>query len=68
MTKAFDYDTAERLDGTVGADLVDASEAAEPTGAVPAYRDADGCWRYVQPSLADAYRTRGEDVITVYVQ
>lgn len=65
--KVVSYDDARRLDGTASDNLIEAS-AAEPTGAVPAYRDADGVWQYVPPSQVEFMGQRGEDVITVYVE
>ena len=62
------YDDAREL-GLASDDLVRESEAAGPTGAVPAYRDADGVWQYVQPSQVDHYRRNlRETVVTVYVE
>ena len=62
------YDTAEALDGAPSADLVEKSLAAGDTGAAPAYRDDASVWQYVEPSMVDQYRrTRGLDIITVYV-
>lgn len=63
------YQTGETLPGTASDELVAASEAEGSTGAVPAYRDADGVWQYVAPSQVDHYRTQlREEVVTVYIE
>lgn len=64
-----DYDTGDRLDGEPSDELINESLAADPTGAVSAYQDAEGVWQYVPPSQVDFYtRQRKEEVITVYVE
>jgi hypothetical protein len=68
MTAVMSYETAETLEGGASEELVRESEAAEPTGAVPAYRDTDGVWQYVAPSQVEHYRRNlRETVVTVYV-
>lgn len=62
------YDDASTLSGTASELLIEMSEEAAPTGAVPAYLDEQGAWQYVAPSQVDHYRNhRGVDVLTVYV-
>lgn len=69
MTNVMSYESAARLSGTASEELVAQSEAAAPTGAVPAYRDEAGVWQYVAPSQVDHYRSQlREDVVTVYVE
>lgn len=68
MRYVLDYDTVNVLEGVPSDELVAASDAAGDTGAVPAYRDVDGVWQYVAPSMRDQYRRMGHDVITVYVE
>lgn len=64
----YDYDTGRRLEGKVSANLLYESNRAEPTGAVPAYRDEHGIWHFVRPSEVNHYRRNlREDVRTVYV-
>jgi hypothetical protein len=63
-----DYDTADRLDGSASEELVEQSVAAEPTGAVAAYRDDDGSWQYVPDCDVERMRRLGCDVQTVYVE
>lgn len=63
-----DYDTGSRVHGTASAELVEQSEAASPTGAVPAYRDDAGVWQYVQPSQVEQTRRLGYEVQTVFVE
>lgn len=63
------YADGDRLDGHPSAELVERSEAAEPTGVVSAYRDGDGVWQYVPDAQVDFYiRQRREDVIAVWVE
>ena len=62
------YDSGNPLDGVPTARLVRESEAAGPTGAVPAYRDESGVWDYVAPGDAEHYRRHlGLDVVTIIV-
>ena len=62
------YADASTLDGIPSAELVHESERAGDTGAVPAYRDDDGVWQYVQPSMVSHYETQlRTPVTTVYV-
>ncbi len=64
-----DYDTSALLEGECSAELARQSAEAAPTGAVPAYRDSDGVWQYVEPSQVEHYeRNLGESVRTVYVE
>lgn len=64
-----DYDTGNSLDGEASAELIAASLAEGETGAVPAYRDAQGVWQYVAPFERAHYRDRlRETVVTVYVE
>ena len=68
MNHVANYDNNELMTGRVSRTLSKASRAAMPTGGVPAYRDANGVWQYVEPSLVDHYRRNlGETVQTVYV-
>lgn len=63
------YETSERLQGRPSAELIEASEAEGSSGAVPAYRDADGVWQYVRPDEVEHYeRQLGETVVTVYTE
>ena len=63
-----DYETAEVLAGRASAELIEQSEHAEPTGAVPAYRDGNGVWQYVAPSDVEHFRRNlGTETQTVYV-
>jgi hypothetical protein len=64
--KLMDLDSGHRLAGWVSHKLILESALAE-SGAVPAYRDDDGVWQYVQPSQVELTRRRGYDVRTVYV-
>jgi hypothetical protein len=68
MHKVTDYQTGNSLDGAPSPALIAASEAAEPTGAVCAYRDEDGDWRLLEASSAESYRRMGHEVRTVYVE
>ena len=63
-------DTGARLAGGASAALIRESEAAAPTGMVPAYYDAArGLWDYVAPSEQDHYRRNlGIESQTVYVE
>lgn len=68
-TKVMSYETGEELSGTPSDLLVRESARAGDTGAVAAYRDADGVWQYVPEHEADHYaRQLGKDVVTVYVE
>ena len=68
MSIVRNYDTGSTLPGTASETLARESAAAEPTGAVPAYRDAAGVWQYVAPSDIERHvRHLGETVLTVYV-
>lgn len=68
MDVVYSYDSGKRLPGIPSDDLVEASRDEGSTGAVPAYRDADGVWQYVQPSDVEHYRCNlREHVITIYV-
>lgn len=67
--RVMDYDTGSSLRGAPSAELVERSAEADPTGAVPAYRDEAGVWQYVQPSMVEQYeRTQRLDIITVYIE
>jgi len=69
MPTVYNYDISEILDGEPSEDLIAASQDAEPTGAVPAFRDEDGIWQYVEPSRRDFYeRHLHHEIITVYVE
>jgi hypothetical protein len=63
-------DTGARLAGCESEALIRESEAAAPTGMVPAYYDeAKGLWDYVTPSEQDHYRRHlGIESQTVYVE
>ncbi len=67
-----DYKSGDRLKGAASEELVEASDEETQrtgTGAVLAYRDDDGIWQHVPCDQEDFYRrTRGEDVVTVYVE
>lgn len=68
MNKVYCYDTGAALDGSASAELITASVAEGPTGAVFAYRDEDGVWQFVAPSQVDHYRRHlGVTTRTVYV-
>lgn len=68
-TRVMDYDSGDTLDGDVSDELRDESAAADPTGAVPAYRDDAGTWQYVAPSQVEhARRNLCQDVRTVWVE
>lgn len=61
------YESNDVLAGAVDPELVRQS-LGEPTGAVPAYLDDDGIWRYVEPSQVTHVRRHLHlDVRTVYV-
>lgn len=64
------YTDGTALRGTASRELLEASEAeGSGTGAVPAYRDSDGVWQYVEPSNVEHYvRNLKEDVVIVYVE
>lgn len=63
-----DYSTGDLLTGTASAELISQSAKVE-TGAVPAYRDVQGVWQYVEPSQQDHYRRQlRETVLTVFVE
>lgn len=68
MAIVMEYATGQRLDGTASPELVRESVNAEPTGAVPAWRDDNDEWQYCPPSGVDLQRRRGFDVRTVYVE
>mgnify|MGYP001587254345 CR=1 FL=1 len=61
----YDYQTGVALPGRPS-DALAAASAAEHsgTGAVGAYRDADGVWQYLRADEIDAY----EDARTVYTR
>lgn len=62
------YDTGSSLSGTPSDDLVRASLAARPTGAVEAYCDG-GVWRPIAEGDRDHYRRNlGIETTTVYVE
>lgn len=70
MASLADYDTGASL-GLVDCtrELVIESRKAEPTGAVPAYRDGDeGPWSYCPPSRVEDMRRQQIEVRTVYVE
>jgi len=62
-----DYNTSDALDGEPSDELIAESEIVTDTGTVPAYLDDSGVWQYVAPCDVDRMRSRGETVITVYV-
>ena len=62
MSRVVDYQTGAPIDGDASEALEAASEAAAPTGAVRAERDARGVWQPVAP--ADS----GPAARTVYVE
>jgi len=65
----YDYDTNEALEGAPSEELIEQSDSASPTGAVPAYRDDDGVWQYVAPSEVEHYRRNLRiETRTVYTQ
>ena len=67
--RAVAYETGARIEGTPSPELVRESNAAAPTGAVPAYRDENGVWQYVEPSQVEHYRRNLRvEVVTVYVE
>lgn len=69
QTRVMDYETGRAMAGRASDELVAASAEAEPTGAVPAYRDERGEWQYVQPSMVDQMTcTQGASIVTVYVE
>ena len=64
-----DYDTSDRVEGDCSVSLYQASQAAAPTGAVAAYRDAAGVWQYLREDEVEHYRrSLRETVVTVYVE
>ena len=64
-----DYETSNPLEGLCSEELEEASRLAEPTGAVPAYRDSTGVWRYVPPSEVENFkRNLNKEVVTVFVE
>lgn len=61
-----DYATTEVVCRLATQELVDESEEAAPSGAVPAYVE-DGVAHYVRPDAVEQARAQGHTVITVYV-
>jgi hypothetical protein len=70
VSRVCNYQTGSALEGEPSEALIEASAAeSSGTGAVCAYRDADGVWQYVPEDEEDFYRrVRGEDVRVVWVQ
>lgn len=63
-----DYGSGAPLEGEPSVELALRSAAAGDSGAVAAYRDADGVWQYVADSQVGHARTHlGHDVVTVWV-
>ena len=56
------------MPGLASEELARESADAGDTGAVPAYRDEAGVWQYVPADQRDAYRARGVEVLTVWVE
>ena len=50
-----DYNTGNALPGKASLKLIMESMASHPTGAVPAYKDENDVWQYVQPSQVTHY-------------
>jgi len=67
--RVVDYLTGASLDGEPSPELVQASCAVLPSGAVNAYRDAAGVWHHVPDGQAEHYRTQlREDVRAIYIE
>lgn len=62
--------TGKELAGPPHRELIDASHDAEHTssGAVAAYRNDRGGWNYVPAGQEELYRSRGFDVVSVYIE
>jgi hypothetical protein len=66
--RLFDMDTNEPLDGSISEWLAEASQAAEPTGAVYAiFFECVHAWDRVRDQDVDHYRRMGYHVRRVYV-
>lgn len=73
IRRVMSYDTGGVLRGSPSEALCEASDDdtanGTGTGAVSAYRDSAGMWRYVPSSEKEHYRKHERvDVITVYVE
>ena len=67
MTSVYGYGDAEYL-GEASDELIAASRAADPTGAVLAYLGNDGVWQHVAASDVSTHLAAGgEEPQTVYV-
>lgn len=68
MILVYDYDTGEPIPGAPTPELVEASLAAMPTGAVNAYFEG-GLWHYVPASQVDLHdRFLNHKVRMVYIE